>query len=232
MSTLLSRLSPDDVEAIVSLACSLDEKPGSNWVQKEGGLPDYICRIAKAIKRSGKSTSQAIAIAVSRVKVWATGKGVDAKTQAKAAAAVAQWEKLRGKAHADNVVKASNVEHDLHDLYEMIYNMLSTVEDDLDDSILILAATFEDCTSRPLGTILGLRRDQKDFVALSSLTTKKRDKLDDSDFALPGRRYPIFDEAHARNALARVAQHGTPEEQKKVKAAVKRKYPNIDVSGK
>jgi hypothetical protein len=75
-------------------------------VQKEGGLPEYICRIAKAIKRTGKSTSQAIAIAVSRVKMWATGKGVDKDTQAKAAAAVAEWEKKKAKSHADNV-KAS-----------------------------------------------------------------------------------------------------------------------------
>ena len=59
------------------------------------------------------------------------------------------------------------------------------------------------------------------------LTSKTRAKLPSSAFALPGGRYPIHDEAHARNALSRVAQHGTPEEQKKVRAAVKRRYPNI-----
>jgi hypothetical protein len=62
------------------------------------------------------------------------------------------------------------------------------------------------------------------------LTAKAREKIKASDFALPGRRYPIHDIKHARNALARVAQHGTPEEQKKVRAAVKRRYPNIDIS--
>jgi hypothetical protein len=60
------------------------------------------------------------------------------------------------------------------------------------------------------------------------LSTKDRKKLKKKSFALPGKRkYPILDEAHARNALARVAQNGTPAEQKKVKAAVKRRFPGI-----
>lgn len=102
----------DELDLIVAFAgCSLDEKPGSNWVEKSGGLPDFICRIAKAIKRTGKSTSQAIAIAVSRVKKWATGAGVDKDTQAKAAAAVAEWEKLRAKSHAKAGAKKVAASH-------------------------------------------------------------------------------------------------------------------------
>ena len=55
-----------------------------------------------------------------------------------------------------------------------------------------------------------------------------RDKLKDSSFALPEeRKYPIPDLAHARNALARVAQHGTEEEQKKVRRAVEKRYPSL-----
>lgn len=59
------------------------------------------------------------------------------------------------------------------------------------------------------------------------LTAKSRKRIKDENFALPWRRYPIENKAHARNALARVAQHGTPEEQAQVRAAVRRKYPNI-----
>lgn len=101
--------SRDDLDLIVEFAgCSLDEKPGSNWVQENGGLPEYICRIARAIKRTGKTTSQAIAIAVSRVKKWAAGgDDVDADTRAKAAKALAEWEKLKGKSKAKDV-KASH----------------------------------------------------------------------------------------------------------------------------
>lgn len=93
--------SRDDVDLIAAFAgCSLDEKPGSNWVQDAGGLPEYICEIARAIKKTGKTTSQAISIAVSRVKKWASGAGVDKTTQAKAAKALAEWEKLKAKSHA------------------------------------------------------------------------------------------------------------------------------------
>lgn len=99
----------DDFTLVVALAaggggCSLDSSPGKNWVENAGGLPDYICRIAKAVMKSGKSKSSAIAIAVSRVKKWAAGgSDVDADTRAKAAKAVAQWEKLKGKNKAKKV---------------------------------------------------------------------------------------------------------------------------------
>ena len=60
------------------------------------------------------------------------------------------------------------------------------------------------------------------------LSTKDRKRLSKKSFALPGKRkYPIPDKAHARNALARVAQHGTSAEQKAVKKAVKKRFPSI-----
>jgi hypothetical protein len=64
-------------------------------------------------------------------------------------------------------------------------------------------------------------------------STKQRKKLRKKQFALPGKRkYPIPDKAHARNALARVAQNGTPSEQRKVKAAVKKRFPSIGKKSK
>lgn len=67
---------------------------------------------------------------------------------------------------------------------------------------------------------------------MAKLTPAKRKSLPKGTFALPeSRSYPINDEAHARNALARVAQHGTAAEKAKVRAAVKRKYPNIKQGG-
>lgn len=63
---------------------------------------------------------------------------------------------------------------------------------------------------------------------MAKLTAKARKKLSKKSFAEPGKRaYPIQDKSHARNALARVSQHGTPAEKAKVKAAVHRKYPKI-----
>jgi len=63
-----------------------------------------------------------------------------------------------------------------------------------------------------------------------ALTAKERNAIPTKDFALSDRRYPIEDKSHARNALARVSQHGTPEEKAKVRSAVKRKYPGIEQS--
>lgn len=66
---------------------------------------------------------------------------------------------------------------------------------------------------------------------MAKLTAAARDNLKDSDFALPGRRYPIMDESHARDALARVAANGTPEEKAKVRAAVHHRYPDMGAEG-
>lgn len=62
---------------------------------------------------------------------------------------------------------------------------------------------------------------------MAKLTAKGRHQIAAKNFALPGERYPIHDLAHARNALSRVAQNGSPAEKSKVKAAVKRKYPAL-----
>jgi hypothetical protein len=68
---------------------------------------------------------------------------------------------------------------------------------------------------------------------MAKLSTDARKKIPAKSFAEPDKRkYPIEDEAHARNALSRVAQSGTPAEKAKVKAAVKKKYPSIGTSGK
>lgn len=75
---------------------------------------------------------------------------------------------------------------------------------------------------------------------MAKLTTKKRQSLPASDFALPGKgegkggkgsgSYPIPDKSHARNALSRVAANGTPAEKAAVKAKVHSKYPDIGKS--
>jgi len=76
---------------------------------------------------------------------------------------------------------------------------------------------------------------------MAVLTAKQRKKLPKSQFALPGKgegpqgkgagSYPIPDRAHARNALARVSQHGSPSEKAAVRAKVHKKYPDIGDSG-
>lgn len=62
---------------------------------------------------------------------------------------------------------------------------------------------------------------------MSKLSTDKRNNLANGTFALPGRRYPINDENHARNALARASQFATPLEQELIKRKVHQKFPEI-----
>lgn len=70
-------------------------------------------------------------------------------------------------------------------------------------------------------------------AADKELTAERRKRLRDKSFALPKtRQYPIHDKSHARNALSRVAQHGTREQQGTVLAAVYRKYPSLNPANK
>ncbi len=68
---------------------------------------------------------------------------------------------------------------------------------------------------------------------MGKLSYQSRKEMPKKEFALPSKKeggkggYPIPDKSHARNALARVSQHGTPAEKTKVRSAVHRKFPNI-----
>jgi hypothetical protein len=68
---------------------------------------------------------------------------------------------------------------------------------------------------------------------MAKLATTARKRVPKSSFAIPSKkpvqvltRFPT----NARNALARVSQHGSPAEKAKVRAAVHRKYPGIGKS--
>jgi hypothetical protein len=68
---------------------------------------------------------------------------------------------------------------------------------------------------------------------MAKLSTEERKSIPTKSFAEPEKRkYPIEDAAHARNALSRVSQDGTAKEKAEVRAAVKKKYPGMEKSGK
>lgn len=85
----------------------LNWSPRKNWVENEGGLPKYIEDVAIGIMKStGYPRERAIPIAISRIKRWAAGlDGVKKDTQAKAIAALAQWEKMKASAKAKRLAK-------------------------------------------------------------------------------------------------------------------------------
>ena len=94
-------------------------------------------------------------------------------------------------------------------------------------------------TAEEINPLIQATVDKIHFMRDDKLSYKERQDLPKGDFALPGKgtgpegkqggSYPIPDASHARNALARVAQHGTEAEIRKVREAVKKKFPDIDV---
>ena len=62
---------------------------------------------------------------------------------------------------------------------------------------------------------------------MAKLNAAKRNALATGSFALPGRRYPINDQNHARAALSRASATATPAEQATIRRKVHAKYPSI-----
>lgn len=62
---------------------------------------------------------------------------------------------------------------------------------------------------------------------MAKLTSAVRNALSSKDFVFPGKRkFPIEDRSHARNALSRAGAQGG-EVERRVRAAVKRKFPGV-----
>lgn len=103
----LPPLGPVDLSEVKSSVYpGLERKKGGpdNWVEKAGGLPKYIERIAKHLHyEKGKTISHAIAIAVNVVKKmcasgdtnWPGKQNVNPKSRAEACRAVASWERKK-----------------------------------------------------------------------------------------------------------------------------------------
>lgn len=105
-------------------------------------------------------------------------------------------------------------------------------------SVLTLAQVVVASNAFELGQ-LGKEKQGMDSVMIAAfldeiekisadLTTSAREDIKTKNFAEPKKRkYPIEDPAHARNALARVSQFGSPAEKSQVRAKVHSKYPGI-----
>ena len=74
--------------------------------------------------------------------------------------------------------------------------------------------------------------------SMGKLDAKQREDMPKKEFAIPSDKnkdnpegkgaYPIPDEAHAKDALARVSANGTPKEKQEVAEKVHTEYPEID----
>src|SRR5437667_146534 len=94
--------------------------------------------------------------------------------------------------------------------------------------------------AKPAASVEGMRGSREKICSdghNTVLTSKARKRLPKSTFATAptaaakakGQKgsYPIPDASHARNALARVSQHGTPAQKAQVRAKVHSKFPGI-----
>lgn len=91
--------------------------PKVNWVEEEGGLPDYIRRIAKQLLyRQGMTRQRAIATAINTVKKWCaagsneSGIHVKPDIRAQACTAVAEWESKKAGARMSMSTPSEDVE--------------------------------------------------------------------------------------------------------------------------
>lgn len=65
---------------------------------------------------------------------------------------------------------------------------------------------------------------------MAKLKAATRNALPSSDFAGPGRSYPIENRAHAIDALSRASANASPSEQAIIRERVHKKFPEIHVS--
>lgn len=90
----------------------LDRSPRANWVEKRGGLPDYIDRIAVHLHDGGAPIGTAIATAINAAKKmcstgdlnWPGLQHVNPGSRAEACAAVSQWEAMKTAHEGDDVL--------------------------------------------------------------------------------------------------------------------------------
>lgn len=69
---------------------------------------------------------------------------------------------------------------------------------------------------------------------MAELSTADRKALPRSDFIFPDKApgpgsYPVPDEEHGRDALARVEENGTPAERRRAIAFVSRRFPDMEI---
>lgn len=64
---------------------------------------------------------------------------------------------------------------------------------------------------------------------MAVLSYKEKKALPASAFAIPDEhKYPIHDLPHARNALSRVSQYGSPDEKSKVRSKVYSRWEQLN----
>lgn len=215
-------------------AALVPNKPGvTNWVERAGGLPHYIGDIAgDLISERGKSTSEAIQLAVGIVQRWCRGEGdVSAATRAKSCDALAEWEAKRASAHVQKEDLAPAMDEDTWSWANsgMIEKMESGTLTRLVAKALGIDPDACDCGCDDFVVNDNLIEKSDGLIEKAALDAKGRKSLPKSAFVFPGKApgpgsYPIHDAAHAANAIARSKGKS---EAPAVQSAVCKRHPNL-----
>lgn len=163
----------------INSRASLDRSPKKNWVERKGGLPDYIRRIANhLIQEKGFSISHAIATAINAAKKmdksgdlnWPGRQKVNAKSRAEAKGAVAHWESMKKSYVISKGVKAKLTDKAFLEMVEAEYQNLSP-----GDRVQALHDLFG--LDNPYKVMPGLEISDEEFDELSA----ELDNPDDPD---------------------------------------------------
>jgi hypothetical protein len=161
-------------------AVLVPDKPGANnWIDRTGtgNLPKFIGDIAgDLITERGKSTGEAIQLAVGICKRWCDGQGnVTATTREKACTAIAEWDAKKAQAQ------------------------VSKDGDDYDHRVGLLKGI-----GQLLG--FAAEDEVLDPIVKRYVSPKERKKLASSGGAMPGGSFPIASEQDLRNAIKAVGR--------------------------
>jgi hypothetical protein len=201
----------------------IPNKPGkSNWLERAGGFPRYMRKVIEDILgshpqylASAAGVSKAIQIGVGIVQNWAEGhdgKGhaVSKKTQAKAAAAVAEWNAKRGKSRVSK--EESMNDDDKRGLMHKMGLALGLVkEDDLsDEERALIAAETDETSTLPEETMSEITKQEfdglketveksaADVTALAQRIADIADKLAEKEKANAPEEGPTAEEVYHR----------------------------------
>lgn len=207
------------------LKASIHEKVGHTgkglWGHPMWQLPAYIQHIANDLReKRGMTESRAIQVAIGVVKRWARGGGnVDAGTRAAAAKAVAEWEALKLKAHA-NLANGDRMPHTIDlagmqagDLLDAMLKRYGSADDagkaKIRPGMVGLAKKLgrakelpADC--QPSSASMSVMRaayEASPVIDLATFTADQRKQMAAKGQAMKGGGFPIPDKTHLGKAI-------------------------------
>jgi hypothetical protein len=192
----------------------LERVPGKqNWVDRAGGLPRYIERIASHVHDKGKSIGHSIAIAVNAAKKmcatgdlnWSGKQSVNSGSRAAACKAVAEWEAKKAAARVSKGIRGRKLTDD-----EFIGMFWDT-------------PIHKGCDCEK-----DKKRKKKKASALSELakrefSTEKRKELKQQGKTDSHGGFPLEKPVDVKNAVRAIGRAKNPEmEKRRIKAAAKK----------